>query len=167
MYGVRSLGLGIAVIAALAFAGCGGSGKQTKTTKSLLDTVQDAVASSEFSEGYRAMFAFDGKTDTRWMASSTTWTGWLEARFAEPRSFSKASFVCAVQENEGVPKEFVIEYFDAVTNDWAVAAGVKDHGQPKWSGEFEAKSSDRWRLRVIKVINDRGDLSISEMEFSR
>ena len=66
-----------------------------------------------------------------------------------------------------MPKDFVIEYFDAVTNDWAVAAGVKDHDQAQWSGEFEAKTADRWRLRVMKVINDRGDLSISELDFSR
>ena len=152
---------------ALVSAGCGGGSKQTKTTKSLLDAVQDAVSSSEFSEGYRAMFAFDGKPETRWMASSTTWTGWIEARFAEPLSFSRASFVCAVQENEGVPKDFVVEYFDAVTNDWAVATGVKDHAQAQWAGEFETKTADRWRLRVMKVINDRGDLSISELDFSR
>ena len=66
-----------------------------------------------------------------------------------------------------MPKDFVVEYFDSVTNDWAVAAGVKENAQAQWSGEFEAKSADRWRLRVLKVINDRGDLSISELDFSR
>ncbi|NOZ86229.1 MAG: discoidin domain-containing protein [Deltaproteobacteria bacterium] len=142
---------------------CGG-GKVIKK-RNLLDVVQDATASSQFSEGYRAMFAFDGKIDTRWMATETTWKGWLEARYAEPRSFSKASFTCAVQEKEGVPKDFFIEYFDPVTNDWAVALEVKDNQKEKWSGSFEAHSSDRWRIRVTSVINDQGDLTISELTF--
>ena len=157
----------LGLLGAMLLAGCASGDKKDRPKKSLLDAVQDASASSEFSEGYRAMFAFDGKNETRWMAGATTWTGWIEARFAEPRSFSKARFVCAVQENEGVPKEFVIEYFDPVTNDWAVATGIKDNTVDQWNGEFASKSSDRWRLRVIKVINDRGDLSISELEFMR
>ncbi len=124
-----------------------------------------AKASGEWSAGYAASMAFDGKEDTRWGAEMGSHSGWLEVDLGAEKTFDRAVFLEAswnrvedyelqVREGEtwrtfyhGGKMGDVLVHFKPVTGRYVRLNVIKANEVPTiWEVELYAPETKLWDL---------------------
>ena len=127
--------------------------------QNLAVTATDVATSSDYDSAHDGWKAADGNKNepSRWATPDGTYEAWLELTFAEPITVDGAG---VYQYNQGtsdrnIITNFNIEYWDG--GQWIPALegqSMGDGGMDReWTGNFEAVTSDRFRLNIVEGVN--------------
>ena len=127
--------------------------------QNLATTAISAVASSEYDDAHNAQKAVDGNRNepSRWATPDGTYEAWLELTFAEAITVDGASVYQynMSTSDRNIITNFNIEYWDG--EQWIPALSGQSMGEGgatrEWQGNFEAVTSDRFRLNLVECVN--------------
>ena len=127
--------------------------------QNLAVTAADVSTSSDYDSAHDGWKAVDGNKNepSRWATPDGTYEAWLELTFAEPITVDGAGVYQYNHNTSGrnIITNFNIEYWDG--EQWIPALEGQSMGDAgmdhEWTGNFEAVTSDRFRLNIVEGVN--------------